>query len=262
MKIIVATHKKYKIPSIEGYKGIQIGNNKEEFGYLRDNTGNNIADKNSSYCELTALYWVWKNMNYEILGLCHYRRYFVNKSAAIIKLLNKDLNKYILDEKDCTKILNNYDIILPEKSEISETIYEEYCRGHYEKDLIETKKIIQEIYPQHLKDFEFIMNEKSIYYNNMFVAKKEDINEYFEWLFKILFELEKRIDISNYDSYQARIFGFISERLFNVWIKSKNFKIKELKVINIEDKFHLRKSLKKSLKYKFNNYKKIFFKKI
>lgn len=68
----------------------------------------------------------------------------------------------------------------------------------------------------------------------MFVMKKELFDEYCAWLFDILFELEKRIDISRYDAYQARVFGFLGERLFNVWLEKKKLKIKEIEVVNLE----------------------------
>ena len=68
------------------------------------------------------------------------------------------------------------------------------------------------------------------------ITKKHLFDEYMQWLFNILFTLEKRIDISNYDSYQKRVYGFLSERLFNVWIeKNKDrLKIKETTVIFLE----------------------------
>ena len=68
----------------------------------------------------------------------------------------------------------------------------------------------------------------------MFVMKKQLFDEYCSWLFSILFELEKRIDISGYNQYEARVFGFISERLFNVWLEKQQLKVKEVPVVNLE----------------------------
>jgi HPr kinase/phosphorylase len=59
----------------------------------------------------------------------------------------------------------------------------------------------------------------------MFISNKKLFNEYYNWLFDILFELESRIDISEYDDYNKRIYGFLSERLFNVWLEYKNLKV-------------------------------------
>lgn len=62
--IYVVTHKKYKLSDYlknQGYKLISVGNaNKVNNAGEKDNTGDNISEKNANYCELTALYWAWK----------------------------------------------------------------------------------------------------------------------------------------------------------------------------------------------------------
>jgi hypothetical protein len=68
----------------------------------------------------------------------------------------------------------------------------------------------------------------------MFIGKKKVIDEYAKWLFPILFELENYIDITKKDKYNARVYGFLGERLFNVWLIKNNIKIKELPVYNVE----------------------------
>ena len=64
----------------------------------------------------------------------------------------------------------------------------------------------------------------------MFIAKKEVIGPYCEWVFPILAEVEKRVDMTGYDDYQKRIYGFLTERLFNVWFTHNNLKVRETKV--------------------------------
>ena len=236
IKILVATHKKYDMPSEDIYLPIHVGREgKEDLGYQGDNQGENISLKNSNYCELTGLYWAWKNLQCDVIGLSHYRRYFTDKSKFEVAKNKNNKMDLILNKQDIEKILKNADIIVPKnRNYYIETIYSHYKNAHHIKDLDETRNIIEELYPEYLENFDRVMNGKTIHLYNMFVMKKELFDEYCEWLFNILFELEKRVDISDYDAYQSRIFGFISERLFNVWILQKHMLSREIDVINIE----------------------------
>lgn len=83
---MVAAHKPYWMPQDDVYMPIHVGcEGKESIGFTGDNTGDNISAKNPHYCELTALYWAWKNLQADYTGLVHYRRYFTNKEARSIE---------------------------------------------------------------------------------------------------------------------------------------------------------------------------------
>lgn len=244
IKILVATHKKYDMPNSDIYLPIHVGKqSKEDLGFIGDNTGDHISYKNQNYCELTALYWAWKNLDCKYIGLSHYRRYFT--SANLLKRLS-DKKKFelILEENEVQTILSEYDIILPKKRNyFIETVWSHYKNAHQIEDLEETKKILVEQYPEYIESFNHVMKNKSLHLYNMFVMKKESFDSYCRWLFDILFELEKRVDITNYDDYQKRIFGFISERLFNVWINKNDLKIKEHQIIHLENVNYVKKVL-------------------
>jgi len=235
IKILVATHKKYWMPKDEVYLPIHVGKKgKDDLGYIGDDTGDNISYKNPNYCELTALYWAWKNLSCEYIGLCHYRRYFSHRCISR-NLENK--KKHILKKEDYEKLLIKYDIILPKKRNYYiRTVRNQYNHAHYKKDLDMVENIIKEFYPDYISSFYKVMSSRSLYIYNMFIMKKFLFDEYCKWLFNILFMLEKRIDISIYDNYNRRIFGFLSERLFNVWLLNinKNIKIKEINIICLE----------------------------
>lgn len=94
-------------------------------------------------------------------------------------------------------------------------------------------KILFIKYPQYMDIFYKVMNGNSGYFLNMFVMRKKVFNNYCKWLFSILFETERSINLKEYDTYQSRIFGFLSERLFNVWLEYQNLKSIELPVITI-----------------------------
>ncbi len=234
IKILVATHKKYWMPDDKVYVPLHVGREgKQDLGYIGDNTGDNISSKNANYCELTGLYWAWKNLDCEYIGLCHYRRYF-GKIGRWNKYVRSEKER-ILSREELEVLLEDSDIILPEKYSFNDsTVGKQYEQAHKWQDMLEVRKIISEMYPEYLKSFDDTMNSSEAHFLNMFVTKKVIFSEYCEWLFSILFELEKRIDISLYDSYQSRIYGFLSERLFNVWLRKANLKVKCVAIINLE----------------------------
>ena len=239
IKILVATHKKYWMPEDEVYLPIHVGREgKQNLGYIGDNTGDNISIKNPNYCELTAIYWAWKNLKADYIGLVHYRRYFTKHNFRNCEKKKQD----ILLKSDFENILKDVDIIVPDKRKYYiETIRSHYNHSYYEKDLNETENIIKDIYPKYSVSFNKVMNRTWAHMFNMFVMCKDYFDEYCEWLFTILFELEKRIDISNYTVTEARVFGFISELLLDVWLETKQIKYKEINVSFMEKQNWLKK---------------------
>lgn len=244
IKILVATHKQYWMPDDNVYLPIHVGREgKADLGYVGDNTGDNISAKNANYCELTGLYWAWKNLKCDYVGLCHYRRYFASKNLHTSNAEKK--KEAILYRKDYEKLLQEYDVILPEKRNYYiETVRSQYEHAHNNRDLDEAEKIIAEFYPEYSETFTKVIGRTKLHILNMFVIKKVLFDEYCSWLFTILFELEKRIDISSYNQYEARVFGFISERLFNVWLEKQQLRVKEVPVINLEKVYWVRKICK------------------
>ena len=224
IKIIVATHKKYQMPEDPMYIPVHVGaEGKNDLGYLKDNTGDNISTKNKNYCELTGLYFMWKNMEADYKGLVHYRRHFVSPTARGTK------QERIIKSTELTEILKTTDIVLPKKREyFIENTYDQYAHAHHHEDLDETRKIIEEKYPDYIPNFDKVMKLTSGHRFNMMIMKSDILDEYLTWLFDILFELEKRVDISAYSANDSRIFGFVSERLLDVWLYTKGYSYKEL----------------------------------
>ena len=241
VKIYVAMHKKATFPKCSIYVPIQVGaKGKEKITKVTDDVLDNISVKNPNFCELTATYWIYKNDKSDIVGLTHYRRYFFKDNSKGID--------DVLDKKDILNILNDYDIIVPQKTYFVryKNMENAYKKLHNEKDLIECRNIMSEKYPQYVSSFDKVMKRRSFYAFNMFISNKKTFDSYYSWLFDILFELEKRIDISDYDDYNKRIYGFLSERLFNVWLCYNKLRVKEVMVYNTEESFS-----KQSFRYKF-----------
>ena len=233
IKILVATHKAYWMPEDDVYMPVHVGREgKQDLGFTGDNTGDNISLKNANYCELTGLYWAWKNLQCDYIGFCHYRRYFADGHHGS----DLDAKKTaIFHRADYEKLLQSYDVILPKKRNYYiETVRSQYEHAHNKRDLDEVERIIAEHYPEYSDAFAKVMGRTKLHILNMFAMKKELFDEYCAWLFDILFELEKRIDISSYNQYEARVFGFLSERLFNVWLEKKQLKVVEADVVFLE----------------------------
>ena len=221
------------MPEDDVYLPIHVGRaGKADLGYVGDNTGDNISSKNTNYCELTGLYWAWKNLKCDYIGLCHYRRYFAHTVSG------SDMEKKklaILQRTDYEKLLKQYDVILPkQRNYFIETVRSQYEHAHNKNDLALTEQIVAELYPEYSEAFCKVMGGTKLHIFNMFVMKKEKFDEYCQWLFTILFELEKRIDISSYSQYEARVFGFLSERLLNVWLEKQKLKVKGIDVVFLE----------------------------
>lgn len=235
IKILVATHKNYKMPDDNIYIPIHVGKKgKECIGYVGDDTGENISERNPYFCELTAMYWGVKNLQCDYIGLVHYRRHF--KAKKYINKNRKDKFSYVIGVKEIEEILENYQAILPAKRKYYiETLYSHYAHTHYVEHLDLTRNIIEKNYPEYTEVFDKVMNQTSGHMFNMFIMKKELAKEYCEWLFSILFKLEEVINIKEYDAFQARLFGRVSELLLNVWIQKNNIKYIEQPHIHMEN---------------------------
>ena len=221
-KLIVATHKQYEsIPLNNLYLPIQVGaelNKGKDLGYQKDNVGDNISDKNDRYSELTALYWAWKHVDAEYIGLVHYRRHFGGKNYHH----GKDRLSWVITKAELEPMLDDYDVILPKKRRYYiETLYSHYEHTHYSNQLDVTFDIIKEKYPEYADTYEKVINKTSGYMFNMVIMRKDLLDAYCTWLFDILFELEKRLGTQNLDAFQQRFYGRVSEIIFNVWLEKQ-----------------------------------------
>ena len=248
-KILICCHKPCELPpNPDGlFLPVQVGAaiSDVDLGMQRDDQVNgelcdNISAKNKSYCELTALYWAWKNIkkiypNLEYIGLNHYRRYFSfdrkNYFDDAVVLPENEVKNYKLDKIKLEKILSKYDVLMAKPRIYPYSLEIDYSVCHVSEDLRTLKKIIHEKYPEYDKDIYSVMTcGCRLSHYNMTVIGWNDFDAYCAWLFNILFEAEKEIDIAEYNAVQGRIFGYMAERLFNVWVLHN---LKRVKLLNI-----------------------------
>lgn len=239
MKIYVATHKLITtMPSDPVYVPLHVGAAlHQSLPYQGDDTGDNISNKNPNFCELTGHYWIWKNSKEDIVGLVHYRRYFVDFPGYVLKLMT-GRNVRFLSEKYIRKALSSYDAIVSTKGfspKSKGNLIEAYGGSHHKKDILETEKVIKELFPEYGDAFDHVFSNLAFYPANMIICRKDTFDSYCQWLFPVLFEVERRIDISSYNDYQKRVYGFLSERIFYVWLYHNKLRLCERHIINTED---------------------------
>lgn len=207
-----------------------------------DNSSVNISDKNRYFAENTVTYWMWKNIKSPYLGLMHYRRIFDVSGGESVSQKSRDLlRKFGLSRKNLDKIFSEYDIILPKKLGFDISIYEQYAKWHMIEDLDFCLSYIDERYPDISPYAKKIKTSNIGYFYNMFIADRDIVNDYAEFLFDVLFAFSRQVkDREARPIYQQRAEGYLAERLtgiyFDYLINTKNLKVKELPVVSIEDK--------------------------
>lgn len=236
MKLYILTHKNFHIPEQlpEVYFPLQVGALFHRLpGIPGDHTGENISSRNALYNELTGLYWIWKNCSEDIIGLCHYRRYFVTPLGKAKNLLFGKQENF-LTEPLIRKYLHHYDILVHNRTFFPQGVY----RQLIDTENITAVKILEKsIYAsgtKYLAAFHQVLQQRHIHLLNMFIAPKQVLDSYSEWLFPVLFRTEQMLRNSAPDVLKPRTMGMLGERLLDVWIIANNIKVKECFSINTE----------------------------
>lgn len=245
-KILVCCHKKDIFAQDPPFSPIQVGkaNSSVDLGISGDDTGDNISEKNASYCELTGMYWAWKNLNNtDIIGLCHYRRYFdfhkqtrrgfpwTAFKTESFESLDLSIPPHIFDE------VRKGSVVLAKPRIYRNTLFVEYCTSHISDDIRALHNIIKSTQPQVVQDafFKIVYQGNKLRHFNMFIMPFHLFDQYCAWLFPLLEEVEKSIDISHYNPLQKRIYGYMAERLLNVWVEANKLHVIEAPVIWFND---------------------------
>ncbi|PJM78278.1 DUF4422 domain-containing protein [Bifidobacterium scaligerum] len=235
--VAVATHKQYRMPNDSIYLPVQVGKELHkdvDLGFTGDDTGDSISNLNAWYSELTALYWIWKNVDSRYKGLVHYRRHFATKHKGL--LLSRDRFDYIIGGDEVRALLKQSDILLPKKRRYYiETMYSHYAHTLPSEQLDETRRILEMHAPEYVSAFDSVMHRRGAHMFNMFIMSREKLDEYCSFLFPILDALVDRIDPDKYGSaFQARYPGRVSELLLDVWLLTKNYSYIEVPTISPE----------------------------
>ena len=218
------------------YFPLHVGRDGEkDIGFPGDDTGENISVMNPRLCELTGIYWAWKNLDADYIGLAHYRRHFT--AMPLLKRLGKNKFDCVLTQKELEPILKEYDLILPKKREYGiESMYSHHIHlpHAHEKDLLTLRDVIKEKEPDYLQAFDTVMKRSHAHMFNMFIMKKALFDRYCEWLFPILLETDRCVDVSGYTPMETRAVSYLGEFMIDVWNERQKIPYKELSVMFME----------------------------
>lgn len=245
IKLLIACHKPAYVPPNALLAPIQVGAAlaaRRFPGMLQDDDGDNISAKNPQYCELTAQYWAWKNLDAEYYGFFHYRRYLAfdriypvgadgtiqGKHLRPYRELDRicgDLSAYGLTEERMEAVIRQYDLLAVLREPLNVSVQRQFEQYHDPRMLRELMVILQERYPDYVPAAEAYLQGKQAYYMNMFVMKRELFYTYAAWLFDLLGALEEQLQVQGAEEkktlasqqFPDRMMGYLGERLFGIF---------------------------------------------
>ena len=256
IRIFVTTHKEVDKPQSDILQPVQVGPKNKRFPWaFQDDEGENIADKNPMYCELTTQYWAWKNVDADYYGFCHYRRYFdfsgvEHKENAYGEIMDDyidaaSIKRYGLDDESIKKAIAGADVVTTRWGDLREIIegygspikiYQHAPKLHL-RDLRHMYDILCEMHPDYKVDADAFLHGHRSCFCNMFIMRKDIFQDYCAWLFPILERFEETTDMSLYSKEALRTPGHLSERLLNIYLMhhrriGSGWKVKELQCVH------------------------------
>lgn len=260
IKILIACHKQSELPDSNLFLPIHVGAalSNADLGIQRDDDGqDNISTKNPNYCELTAIYWAWKNLDAEYYGLFHYRRFYSftdtqydtssdsHRMVRLGSLSQEVFEKYgLLDEGRMRSIIEANDMIIHQSRKVSRlpTPRQEYgktLRRHYDlhdgtitfnSDIDLMMSIIENNYPEIAPHaYDYMQGGYYLGYN-MFIMRKPLFDGMCEFMFGVLETADPSIDMTYRSQNGRRIHGYLAELLSSIYIYYLRTTRPELKV--------------------------------
>ena len=275
LKILVCYHKPYTIPPLDNgvFIPIHVGKalsniilDMQTDSQVNDQPCDNISKKNDTYCELTAMYWAWKNLrklypDVKYIGLFHYRRFLAFRKLPLASAETRperDIASYRIKPQEIIRTLEAGKIIVPSRMNFPYSVATQYCVCCMSEDYRHTKEVIRTKFPDYYRDFVHVMEHSNKgTFCNMFVMKYDDFVKYCEWLFAVLAEVEPLVPYHYYSTQQRRVFGFIAERLFNVYIRKNKLQAVYSSVYYYggEERKSTLKNLCRNLHHKLHSFK-------
>lgn len=245
LKILISCHKEIILPEAEVYLPVQVGAANTDIrlaGMQPDNEGENISDRNFTFCELTAQYWAWKNLKADYIGLCHYRRFFYFGEQNYAKndhsqieadaLSEYSIRDFRLDDAALIRSeIEGYDLITAPYWDVSKTIAPGGVKstvaehmiayGLFEaEDLEKLRSIIVERQPRYLSHFDAYVNGKKYLGYSCYIMRRTLFDQFCEFEFDVLQAFDEAFDYSYLTTTKKRICGYFGEILYSVFVES------------------------------------------
>lgn len=253
IKVFVLYHRASEVFRSEVFEPLQTGcaRNAPLPGFLHDNDGDSISEKNVNFAELTGNYWVWKNYlpahpEVTYVGFCHYRRNWHFDKSGSVKYPGfthkmtygafRRLFKRQSTQDYMLKVLDGYDILLPEKLSVApfgQTVFESYRTSGHPVELLESVfEIVRSDYPEYVEDMDRYWNGADGYYCLNYIMRRSLFDLFMNWIFGILNKLDAQTNWSKYGEYTTqKAPAYLAERLINVWllheIRTRGLRIRE-----------------------------------
>lgn len=243
IKLFVCCHKLELVPDHPLLVPIQVGTaltGQHYPGFLHDDEGDNISEKNSSYCELTAQYWAWKQIQADYFGFFHYRRYlYPDISTKTPYRIEKAPSLQLLDKLGFQRFsdyIQQYDLITPIGENMHLSVRDHYAKAayHHGKDLKLIEQIISDYSPNMVQAMEKYLSDSTIYFGNIYIMSGEIFNAYCDWLFPILAEFDKETYNEKYVGQEKRVDGYLAERMLGIYVTYHRHRLKMLELPKVE----------------------------
>ncbi len=229
-KILVATTKPYWMPDDDVYLPVRVGAAlADDAGglpprFARDDAGEDISQRNPRYCELTALYWGWKNLDCDYLGLVHHRRHFRGSGP-----------RRVLRAAELDALLEQAPVLVGRPRDYRiETVESHYAHTFDGAHLDAVRATLAAGRPAFLDAFEQVLGGTRLHICNMAVMRRDILDRYCTWLFDVLFACERRIDFSGMSPFEERVMGRLAERLLDTWLVATGTPFAECPVVSLE----------------------------
>lgn len=241
-KIFVVYHKPSPVFESDIFVPIQVGAQGSAWnsGFVRDDSGDNISSKNPFYCELTGLYWAWKNYlpahpEVDCIGLCHYRRFLnpFQRGKDGFPFRPESFSRFAKtfarwDSHEMDRLYHQTDVVLPAKINLrkswlydrkGESVYSQLAKRKLSGAIGAMIAELIRRHPDHSDDFRRFFLGPEFHCCLTFVMKRNAFLPFAEWLFAFLGDLatipDERIRANVLSS---RVPGYLAERLVDVWL--------------------------------------------